>query len=229
MYSISIEEVLTTLEINGFAKLPSIQNLIQENEIYEKFINENKNKTYNEGSLAHLHLIKLMNLEKLFKALYIHGKNLWLKIIENDKYFIARHIKNGQKKEGYRGHFDSHFITIVLPILIPQKTKCYSSGELFLAPNFRSHTSNEIVNIIQKAYYKKINKHDNYVDLIEKGIAYKFDFSDYQPIIFYGNRAFHGNFPLNYSPSDRITFLCHLFDTSPKYSIGALLRLLRNR
>lgn len=229
MYNYSAEKVIADLKTNGFSKLPSVSSLVQQNNYFDIYKNEGELKTYKENSVAHFKLIRDMDLEKLFDALYIHGKELKLKINREDRYFISRFVKNGQVSEGYRGHFDSHFVTIVIPVLIPQAGEQFTNGELFAAPNFRGHISSEIINIFQKAYFKKLNTKKTYLDLIKKGKANVLNFTDCEPFVFYGNRTFHGNFPLLNSKSDRLTFLCHLYDTSPRFGIGALLRKLRSR
>jgi hypothetical protein len=229
MYSFSVDKVIQDLSHYGFSKLPSINSLVKKNNYYEIFQNEDHQTTYKENSAAHLKLIDDMDLKKLFVALYDHGKELGLRVDKMDQYFISRHVKNGQSSEGYRGHFDSHFITIVLPVLIPQDGVKYNCGELMAMPNLRGHISSEIINIFQKAYFKKLNSEDVYKNLINKGKGITLNFRDYEPFVFYGNRTFHGNFPLINSTSNRLTFLCHLYDTSPRYGIGSLLRKIRNR
>ena len=229
MYTYSTDKVIKDLQLCGFSKLPSVDSLVKQNNYFEIYKSEGELETYKENSMAHLKLIKDMDLEKLFDALYIHGQDLKLKVNAKDRYFISRFVKNGQASEGYRGHFDSHFITIVIPVLIPEPREQFTNGELFAAPNFRGHSSNEIINIFQKAYFKNLNTKKNYLDLIKKGKANVLNFEDYEPFVFYGNRTFHGNFPLVNSKSDRLTFLCHLYDTSPRFGIGAVLRKLRNR
>lgn len=229
MYSYSSEKVIKDLINHGFSKLPSIRSIVQKNNYFEIYKSESVTKTYKENSLAHLKLIEDMDLKKLFKALYNHGKDLNLSINEKDHYFISRFVRNGQTNEGFKGHFDSHFITIVLPVFIPQNKKQYNCGELLAAPKFRGNTSSEIINILQKVYTKKFNSKEKFIELIRKGKAITFNFNDYKPLIFYGNRTFHGNFPLIGSTSDRLTFLCHLYDTSPPYGIGTILRKIRRR
>ena len=228
-YKYSVDKVIFNLETNGFSHLPSIRSLLQKNKYFDLFKNEGEIKTFKENSHAHIKLIEDMDLEKLFKALFIHGKDLGLNVNYKDKYFISRYIKDGQSSEGYRGHFDSHFITIVLPVSIPDSNIKYKNGELFAIPNYRKHSSNEMLNIFQKIYYKKLNTRKTYLDLIDNGKAHVLNFKDYKPFIFYGYRTFHGNFPLMESSSERLTFLCHLFDSSPRVGIGKLLRIIRNR
>jgi len=229
MYTYSIDKVIADLKSSGFSKLPSIRHLIKKNKYFDMYKDERVLSTYRENSIAHLNLIKDMDLESLFDALYAHGKELKLRVKREDKYFISRYVKNGEVSEGFRGHFDSHFITIVLPVCIPDGGERFTNGELFVMPNFRGHVSNEAINIFQKIYSKMLNNEKTYLDLLKIGKASLLDFKDYEPFVFYGNRTFHGNFPLLKSNSDRLTFICHLYDTSPRFGIGALLRKLRNR
>ena len=229
MYSYSADKVIKDLNFYGFAKLPSILSLVEENNYLEMFQSAAQHKTYKENSESHLKLVDDMDLHKLFDALYDHGTQLGLNIDKADRYFISRYVNNGQSSEGYRGHFDSHFITIVLPVLIPQDGVQHDCGELMVVPNMRGHNSSEIINILQKIYFKKFNTAKKYEDLIASGKGRVLNFRDYEPLVFYGNRTFHGNFPLKNSHFDRLTFLCHLYDTSPRYGIGSLLRKLRKR
>ena len=229
MYSYSVDKVIKDLNQNGFSKLPSIRDLVIEKNYIEQFMKEEKHRTYKENSPTHLKIIEDMGLEKLFNALYLHGRELGLNIINDDKYFIARYVKNGQSSEGFRGHFDSHFITIVLPVLIPSNGIRLESGELLVVPKFRKIISNELINILQKAFFKRLNNKKSFKEFLTSGKGKLYDFLDQEPLIFYGNRTFHGNFPLSQCDSDRITFLCHLYDTSPPYGIGAFLRNLRKR
>lgn len=229
MYNYSFEKVLNDLKQFGFAELPSIKSLLKNKDYLDLYKEETKGQTYKENSAAHLKLINDMGLDQLFSALHLHGCQLGLKCDLNNKYMVSRYVKNGQSSEGYRGHFDSHLFTIVLPVVIPKKGNKYQSGELFAIPMLREFPSSEIYNIFQKLYYKKLNRPEIYKRLVENGTGKILNFRDYKPFIFYGNRTFHGNFPLQENDSDRLTFLCHLYDTSPVYGIGSLLRKLRRR
>jgi hypothetical protein len=228
MYTYSADKVIADLKAQGFSKLPSVSSLLQQNNYFDTYKNEGELETYKENSPTLLKLIKDMNLEKLFDALYIHGKELKLKM-NHEVRFISRYVKNGQVSEGYLGHFDRQFVTIVIPVSIPQVGEQFTNGELFAAPNFRGHIPSKIINIFRRLYFKKLNTKKTYLNLIKKGKANVFNFRDYEPFVFYGNRTFHGNFPLLNNKSDRLTFLCHLYDTSPRLGIRALLRKLSNR
>ena len=146
----------------------------------------------------------------------------------SNQYHIARKVEPGNSKEMFRAHFDSHLFTMVLPIKIPETTKEGTSGDLIYFPNARKVPSNEITNFIGKAYYKKYASKKG----MEKFSSTKKidNFRDYQPLLFVGNTTLHTNYPVSLNCSSfRLTLLAHFFDPSPKYGVGGLLRLIRNR
>ena len=56
------------------------------------------------------------------------------------------------------------------------------------------------------------------------------NFRNYEPLLFIGNTTLHTNYPVSLGCSSyRLTLLAHFFDPSPKFGVGGLLRLLRNR
>ena len=146
----------------------------------------------------------------------------------SNQYHIARKVEPGNSKEMFRAHFDSHLFTMVLPIRIPETTNEGTSGDLIYFPNARKVPSNEITNFIGKAYYKKYASKEG----MEKFSSTKKidNFRDYQPLLFVGNTTLHTNYPVSLNCSSfRLTLLAHFFDPSPKYGVGGLLRLIRNR
>ena len=81
-----------------------------------------------------------------------------------------------------------------------------------------------------KAFYKKYASKEG-LEKFSLSSPQKVDnFRDYQPLLFIGNTTLHTNYPVSSScASYRLTLLAHFFDPSPKYGVGGLLRLLRNR
>ena len=64
--------------------------------------------------------MELMELETLFEKFYERAiQDLKVKINKDDRYYVARKVNPGQSSEKYRAHFDSHLLTIVLPVKIP--------------------------------------------------------------------------------------------------------------
>ena len=148
----------------------------------------------------------------------------------SNQYHVARKVEPGNSKEMFRAHFDSHLFTMVLPIKIPDVNQDGSAGELMYFPNARKAPKNEISNFIGKAFYKKYASKEG-LEKFSLSSPQKVDnFRDYQPLLFIGNTTLHTNYPVSSScASYRLTLLAHFFDPSPKYGVGGLLRLIRNR
>ena len=215
----------------GFSYLPSIKNLIDQNNILEDALEEIGTKTYSTDNAAHLKLMDLMNLEPLFENVFNKAvKDLKVKIKKSDRYFVARKVDPGQSSEAYRAHFDSHLLTIVLPIRIPiARDGLIERGELKAAPNARKFPKYEIINIFQKVYWKKYASEEGFSIVSKETRVLTEYFDDYRPLAFFGTTTLHGNNFVAESAESRLTFLCHLYDPSPKYGIGALLRNIRGR
>ena len=68
------------------------------------------------------------------------------------KYVIHRRTKSGDKSEAYRFHFDSHLITVLVPLSIPQGSN-QTTGSLIIFPAIRRLTKNPFTNVISKALF----------------------------------------------------------------------------
>ena len=153
-----IKKFLKNLEENGFAKLPSLNKLPNFNDLKNNAINELGFKTFSSNSVIHKKILKLMNFDQIILPELLKILKDQIKFDEKflNTYHIARLIKPGQKSESYRGHFDSHFFTLVLPIIIPERYDILERGQLICFPFFRSHPNNEFLNITQKIFSKNI-------------------------------------------------------------------------
>lgn len=148
----------------------------------------------------------------------------------SNQYHIARKVEPGNSKEMYRAHFDSHLFTMVIPVKIPESVEDNGSGELIYFPKARKMPANEISNFIGKAFYKKYASKEGLDKFSNTHEKKEESFRDYRPLLFIGNTTLHTNHAvLSSCSSYRLTFLAHFFDPSPKYSVGSLLRLIRNR
>jgi len=148
----------------------------------------------------------------------------------SNQYHIARKVEPGNSKEMYRAHFDSHLFTMVIPVKIPESVEENGSGELIYFPNVRKMPANEISNFIGKVFYKKYASKEGLDKFSNAHEKKEESFMDYQPLLFIGNTTLHTNHAvLSSCSSYRLTFLAHFFDPSPKYGVGSLLRLIRNR
>jgi len=229
-YKYNTDRITKEFLENGFSYLPSIKNLIDKEDIAKQIIFESgkNNKTYIENSKIHIDLVKLMDLEKLFVSIFNSLVDRGHKIKLEDRYFITRIVRPGQNQEGFRGHFDGHLVTIVLPILMPHDSSL-DCGELYAFPNARKHPKNEIINFLQKIYWKKYANKSGFDKLNQNNKVIVDFFDDFRPLIFNGIRTFHGNNFLSNKLGTRISLLCHLYDPSSKYGISAALRKIRNR
>ena len=201
-------------------------------ELRRSAIDELGNKTFKSNLNTHKKILNLMKFNEIIlpSLSKIAKQKLNFNEKNNNDYHIARLIKPGQNSESYRGHFDSHIFTLVLPILIPNDKNIDDRGQLICFPNFRSHPKNELINILQKMYYKKYFNKRSIEILSNKKKCVEFDFEDYEPVVFFGTRTFHLNQNVDKrNQFRRLTFLSHYFDTSSKFGIGNIMRILRKR
>lgn len=226
-----IDKRIDQLLDNGYVKLPSINSLDLDLHA-ENIINEMGPLTFKELGSNHKKFLDILELDK-----YLAPK--LMEVAENvfnykgdllNQYHIARKVEPGNSSEMYRAHFDSHLFTMVIPIKIPDVIEDGTSGDLIYFPNARKTPKNEIINFFDKIYFKRFASKSG----LEKfAISYERkedNFRDYEPLLFVGNTTLHTNHPVTKSCSSyRLTLLAHFFDPSPKYGIGSLLRLIRNR
>ena len=227
----NIDNTLDKLLEHGYVKLPSLKNFgldILANDIS----NEMGSLTFKELGSAHkkfLHSLELNNyLVPKLHDIAINKFNYSGDV--SNQYHVARKVEPGNSKEMFRAHFDSHLFTMVLPIKIPDVEEFGAAGELMYFPNARKTPKNEISNFFGKAYYKKYASKEC-LEKFSLNSEQKIDnFRDYQPLLFIGNTTLHTNYPVSVNcNSYRLTLLAHFFDPSPKYGVGSLLRLIRNR
>ena len=226
-----IDSRLEKLIDTGYVKLPSLTDYDLDF-LASDISNEMGTSTFKELGSSHkkflddfeVHKYLTPKLHKIAKEVFNFKGDL------SNQYHVARKVEPGNSKEMFRAHFDSHIFTMVLPIKIPETSEEGSAGDLIYFPYARKAPSNEITNFIGKAYYKKYASKDG-MEKFSSDKPKKIDnFRDYQPLLFIGNTTLHTNFPVSLGCSSyRLTLLAHFFDPSPKYGVGGLLRLIRNR
>ena len=153
----NIDECLSKLVNDGYCYLPSIKNILDLENIsisIDKDISEN---IYSENIPSHLSFCNEFGITNILgQKLFEIAKDLFnYKGLISNQYHIARKVSPGLKAEAYRGHFDSHLFTLVMPIQIPKKISDDSVGDLIFVPNARSMPNHEIINFFQKIYFKK--------------------------------------------------------------------------
>lgn len=226
-----IDARLEQLVKEGAVKLPSLKPFGLEL-LASDISTEMGSATFKELGSTHKIFLETLLISKYLtpKLMDIARELFSFKGDISSQYHISRKVEPGNSKEMFRAHFDSHLFTMVLPIKIPNPIEGGSAGELIYFPNARAMPKGEFENFIGKAYHKKYASKEG----LEKFSIYHEkqvdDFRDYQPLLFIGNKTLHTNYPVSMGCSSyRLTLLAHFFDPSPKYGIGSLLRILRNR
>jgi len=211
----------------GYVKLPSLRSIEDPSEI----INAKHSSTYTSGSEFQKRYHEIIDLNKITNQLSeIAFSKFNIKVDKTDVYKILRVVQSSNIKESYRMHFDSHLFTLVTPVVIP-KISSSESGQLITFPNLRVEPISNIYNFVSKLFYKFFFQgKKNIIKLSKTNKTVEFDFSDNVPILFLGRSTLHGSRGFDkITEGIRITMLTHFFDPSPKYGIGNLIRLIRNR
>ena len=226
-----IDSRLEQLLEKGFVKLPSLS-IFDLDFLANSISDEMGSLTFKELGSAHKNFLDSLSVDKYLNPKLIKiAKDVFnFKGDISNQYHVARKVEPGNSKEMFRAHFDSHLFTMVLPIKIPEITEEGTAGDLIYFPYARKAPSNEISNFIGKAYYKKYASKEG-MEKFSSHCQKKVDnFRDYEPLLFIGNTTLHTNYPVSLGCSSyRLTLLAHFFDPSPKYGVGGLLRLIRNR
>ncbi len=222
---------LSKLVKDGFVKLPSLEKFGLD-EVAKNISADMNGNTFTELSISHQSFLQNLGLDKeLAPKLFEIAKNMFgYKGDISNQYHVARRVEPGNSKEMFRAHFDSHLFTMVLPIKIPKPLNGGTAGELIYFPNARKAPKSEISNFLGKAYHKRFASKEGMEHFAKKHKLFVDDFHDYSPLLFIGNTTLHTNRQVSLDCSSyRLTLLAHFFDSSPKYGIGGLMRLLRNR
>ena len=227
-----VDKHLINLTSEGYVKLPSISEM-NLNNASQQISEDMENSTFKELSSSHqafledfgIHNFLTPKLFELAKSKFKYKGEI------NNQYHVGRRVEPGNSKEMYRAHFDSHLFTMVIPLKIPQSNNDNGTkGDLIYFPKARSAPRGELLNIIAKVSHKKFASLDGINEFSKNHDMHEDDFSDYCPLLFIGNTTLHTNKPVTKdSSSYRLTLLAHFFDPSPKFGIGSLLRLIRNR
>ena len=226
-----IDSRLEQLLEKGFVKLPSLS-IFDLDFLANSISDEMGSLTFKELGSAHKIFLDSLSVDKYLnpKLIKIAQDVFNFKGDISNQYHVARKVEPGNSKEMFRAHFDSHLFTMVLPIKIPEITEEGTTGDLIYFPYARKAPSNEISNFIGKAYYKKYASKEGMEKFSSHSQKKVDNFRDYEPLLFIGNTTLHTNYPVSLGCSSyRLTLLAHFFDPSPKYGVGGLLRLIRNR
>jgi len=191
-----------------------------------------KTKTYSAKHNLHDEYCQKTGIFKYLLPILQTKTKLLLNTSKNfdDIYQITRIVDQSEKGESYRTHFDSHLFTLVTPIQIPKIENSKDSGQLIVFPKIRQEPKNELKNILEKAYFKRYTSERAISKLKNKTKHVEIDLQDRTPLLFLGRQCLHCNRPFHSENGQhRITFLTHFFDSSPKWGLGQINRMLRQR
>ena len=222
---------LDTLVKNGCVKLPSLE-VFNLDAVANSIITEMNGATLSELCSSHKLFLEELDLDNvLTPKLHEIAKNEFgYKGKISNQYHIARRVDPGNSIEMFRAHFDSHLFTMVLPIKIPVAQDGGTVGDLIYFPNARKSPTNEISNAFGKASHKRFASKEGLEVFAKSHNQITDDFTDYSPLLFVGNTTLHTNKQVSQDCSSyRLTLLAHFFDPSPRYGVGEMLRMLRNR
>ena len=226
-----IDVLLESLVQNGCVKLPSLETF-DLHAAAESINSEMDGATFAELCSSHKLFLENLDLDNMLTPkLFEIAKNAFgYKGEISNQYHIARRVDPGNSKEMYRAHFDSHLFTLVFPIKIPVAQKGGTVGDLIYFPNARKTPKTEISNAFGKLSHKRFASKEGLEVFAKSHNQITDDFHDYSPLLFVGNTTLHTNKQVsNDCSSDRLTLLAHFFDPSPRYGVGGMLRMLRNR
>lgn len=152
-------------------------------------------------------------LKKINSIIYDLSKELKLKNFQDKKiYSVLRVLHNKRiKKESYNFHFDAHVITLLVPIIIPNRENS-DNGHLLISPNLRKTTNSILKNVIEKLFYQFILKSFNRKKFALKFLKLKkIILKPGSLLIFNGFRSLHGNLEID-EKDTRATLLIHFYD-----------------
>jgi hypothetical protein len=227
----NIDSRLDSLIKHGYVKLPSLR-IFNLDAIAKRISTEMDGATFAESSLSHKAFLEELELDRfLTPKLHEIAKSIFgYKGEAANQYHIARRVVPGNSNEMFRAHFDSHLFTLILPIKIPQAKNGDSVGDLIYFPCARKQPTNEIINLFSKVSHKRFASKEGIEAFAKNHHQVTDDFQDYSPLLFIGNTTLHTNKQVSLNCSSyRLTLLVHFFDPSPKYGVGGILRIFRNR
>lgn len=142
-------------------------------------------------------------------------------------YSVLRVLKNERiKKESYNFHFDAHIITLLVPIIIPNRENS-DNGHLLISPNLRNKTNSIFKNIFQKFFYQSFLKMFKRSKILSKILKLnKIILKPGSLLLFNGFRSLHGNLEINKSDT-RATLLIHFYDQFQNSKLVKLNREMR--
>lgn len=184
------------VEINNFLnqeELSYLEKIVNENLIINNF-----NSFFFTGDKLNEKIENLKNLNAKVLDIFTRFSEFdKLKHYKDRKiYKVLRVIsKSKMYSNSYDFHFDAHYYTMLIPILIPQGINDDTNGHLMLFPNIRKNTNSLIKNFFQKLFFQnKISKNLLKLLVSKKKLKYiKLKIKPGNIYLFNGFRSLHAN------------------------------------
>ncbi len=199
-------DILTDDQINILKKF-ALENL-KENQNKSFFLTSKSNEKLSNFFQKNPEIYK-----RIRSIIFDLSKELNLKNFQDKEiYSVLRVLHNKRiKKESYNFHFDAHIITLLVPIIIPNRDNS-ENGHLMISPNLRKNTKSITKNIIQKIFYQFLIKIFSRKKFVMKLLKLKkIILKPGSMLIFNGFRSLHGNLEVD-EKDTRATLLIHFYD-----------------
>ena len=223
--------IIEQINKKGFYKLTNLINQDDldslKSEVQKKITSiGQKNFRLDNIGLEDTFINKAKFIEKIDTFIRNTSDQLELENYKNKKlYKILRVINGGnQKNESHKYHFDAHYLTLLIPIFIPNN-KNNLNGDLVIFPNLRKVHRNIFLNVIQKLFFQNffLSKLLN-TNLFKKLLKAKIlKLEPGNAYIFFGFRTLHGNQEIN-NHDLRATLLVHFYDVFEESKIVQMNR-----
>ncbi len=219
----NFEIIHKQLEDEGYVEIENFLSIDQITKIKKFINNKKKNINNNNFSLANQELddpvfneiISSKEVENLTKNLLNEFIDEYSQLEKHFVLGVRKNELNTMKKKNIIFHFDAYFLTINIPITMPNENTSdiiqEQSGDLLILPNFRKFNTSLLKNLIIKLLFQNsITRYFLSFKTIHKLLKIKrIKLSNSKIYIFYGYRTLHG-VDTNFEKGERTTFLIHL-------------------
>ena len=214
------KSIINDLKRQGYSFLPAITREAQGSLLALAKRGDGKAGVYDEDQSLGVAALSILGLSKS-ELEDLHQAIFESQAPKDSFYFIKRETNNKQRSEAFRMHFDSHRLTIVVPLRIP------TGGGSFIAfPSLRDEPNWDLLNLLQKIWFRRHIGTKAIERLAREKSVITADFSDNRPLIFLGRTTLHGNEPFE-GIETRVTCLIHMFDPDQGFGVGSLVRKIR--
>ena len=222
MTDLNFNDVVAELSAKGFYSKEGFvtsEDLEHLESLVEKKKKIKKNFRLNTSDLQDTYIYSSEFSSKIKSFIDGVSESLNLEDFQNQDIYKVLRVVSGsdQKKEAGLYHFDAHAITMLIPIIIPNRENS-GNGDLIIFPNLRRITKNLSFNILTKIFFQ--NSVTRFLikksDVVRKLLKYKkLKLKPGSIYIFLGFRTLHGNLEID-ERDTRATLLVHFYDVFSK-------------